>query len=334
MAELLFGLAENILIKASSKVYKEFASAYGVEADLKALEITMSTIKAVVDDEINQVHNKETSLWLEQLQNVIFDVENVFDEFEYEAKRNKLHKEIRTNKKVCCFSPLHFNNSVAFNFKMARRIKEITKRLDEIDSRRQKFHLTDREAKYFPHTVREMTHSYIHEYEATQIIGRSKDRERIIELLTCSIHVKEVSVISLVGMGGLGKSTLAKLVFNDPRINEYFEKKMWIYVSVDFDVQWLTREILASVMGSETNERLTLDQLQSQLRQKLDGTRFLLVLDDVWNENASKWRDLRQFLMVGGKGSKVLVTTRMDSIAKVMGSDVIHELEGISREES
>jgi len=77
-----------------------------------------------------------------------------------------------------------------------------------------------------------------------------------------------------------------------------------------------------------------LEQLQNQLKNKLDGKKFLLFLDKVWNEDYVKWVELHCLIQVGSAGSKILVTTRSHSIASMMSTVPPHILEGLSLEDS
>lgn len=130
-----------------------------------------------------------------------------------------------------------------------------------------------------------------------------------------------ISVIPIVGLGGLGKSTLANFAYNDDRVVGSFELQMWQKVSVDFDITRLAKEILRSASGTKISEGLSPHQLQEQLRDALKDKKFLLVLDDVWNEDRNKWCQLRDMLTEGAKvGTKVLVTTRNSSVASIMGT--------------
>jgi len=154
---------------------------------------------------------------------------------------------------------------------------------------------------------------------------------------------KSISVIPSVGIGGLGKTMLAKTVFNDKSLHETFPLKMWACVSDDFQLQPLLVKILssASVSDSAPNiidqaniKNLDVQQLQSHLRNTLAGKKFLLVLDDVWNEDHVKWIEVRNLLLAGDEGSKVLVTTRSHTIAKMMCTNTSYTLQGLSREDS
>ncbi|BBG96341.1 LRR and NB-ARC domains-containing disease resistance protein [Prunus dulcis] len=94
---------------------------------------------------------------------------------------------------------------------------------------------------------------------------------------------------------------------------------------------------MCKIIQSATNDiakSLEIDQLQKELRKIIDGKRYLLVLDDVWNDNREKWFGLQNLLMGGGKGSKILITTRSEKVAKITDTSKPYNLRGLSEEQS
>ncbi|KAE8713306.1 hypothetical protein F3Y22_tig00110213pilonHSYRG00282 [Hibiscus syriacus] len=118
-----------------------------------------------------------------------------------------------------------------------------------------------------------------------------------------------VSVIPIIGMGGLGKTTLAQLIFNDGRVKDHFEYKMWVCVTIDFNLKRILKGIIEFHTQMEVSNNLSFDGLVSCFKDILAGKNFLLVLDDVWVDNYHEWEPLRNILKLGGKGSRVLVTS-------------------------
>ncbi|XP_021738352.1 putative disease resistance protein RGA3 [Chenopodium quinoa] len=76
------------------------------------------------------------------------------------------------------------------------------------------------------------------------------------------------------------------------------------------------------------------DGLQNKVRQLIEGKKYFLILDDLWNERREEWLKLREFLQVGAKGSRVVVTTRSKKVAGAIGDDPMHALEGLSDDDS
>ncbi|KAB2608217.1 disease resistance protein RGA1 [Pyrus ussuriensis x Pyrus communis] len=295
MAELAFALAAKLIERLISIASEEICLAWGVKADLQRLGRTMSTIRDVLlDAEEKQALNKQLCNWLQQLNDVFLDAEDLLDEFECEALRRQVVRGSDTTRKVRHF--FSRSNPVAFRLRVGHEIKDIRERLHELCDK----NFADlRTVHHHPHLgdhVREnrnTTHSFV---RASEVIGRETEKNKIVDLLMVQ-----------VGLGGLGKTTLAKLVYNDEKVVGSFELRMWQYVSVDFDATRLTKEILGSALRTQISEGLSLDQLQAQLRDALKDKKFLLVLDDVRNEDRIKWSELRDLLIEGAKiGSKIL----------------------------
>ncbi|XP_059654478.1 putative disease resistance protein At3g14460 [Cornus florida] len=127
-------------------------------------------------------------------------------------------------------------------------------------------------------------------------------------------------------MGGMGKTTLAQLVYNDAEVNEKFHMKAWVCVSDAFDSYTITKKIFDDVTASNNNID-SLDQLQIKLKDSLAGKKFLIVLDDVWNHNYNDWDRLRKPFSAGVQDSRIIVTTRSEEVASVMGTIPSHHLQ-------
>ncbi|KAL9249489.1 putative disease resistance protein RGA4, partial [Drosera capensis] len=176
--------------------------------------------------------------------------------------------------------------------------------------------------------TRDDEHSYIHEDE---VIGREHDKEAIMRMLLDPAEVEvNVSVVCLVGMGGLGKTALAQDVYSDEAVRNEFHVRLWVCVSEEFDIKVIIQKILKS---SPDNQDL--DQLQSKLREVVCDKKYLLVLDDVWNESREEWLKLRRLLVGCDKGSRILVTTRSHIVADIMTDGIPrYDLKGLSAEKS
>ncbi|XP_059440483.1 putative disease resistance RPP13-like protein 1 [Corylus avellana] len=133
-------------------------------------------------------------------------------------------------------------------------------------------------------------------------------------------------------MGGIGKTTLAQLVYKDPRVKEHFDLKAWVSVSDEFDVFRVTKTVLEGVDSSTSVESKNLNLLQVTLQDKLMGKKFLLVFDDVWNENYVDWEILSNPLKSGAQGSTIIVTTCNDGVASIMRAVSTHRLKTLLEE--
>ncbi|XP_065621808.1 putative disease resistance protein RGA4 [Quercus suber] len=324
MAEaILFGLAQKMIENLASQTFQEIGSLWGVEGELEKLKDTVSTIQAVLQDAAEQQsHNEQVKDWLEKLNDAVYDADDLFSEFYTEATRrsmvsgNKVAKEVRT-----CFS---CSNPLAFRYKMSRKIKAMKQKLNAIAEDKKNFHLKEIHVETNDMSRKRETHSFV---PGEDVIGRDEDKKAIIDLLFNSKVEENVSVIAIVGIGGLGKTTLAQYVYNDEKVQKYFELKMWACVSDVFDLKIIIEKIIASTSGN-------LDQLQSQLREKIDKKKYLLVLDDIWNEDPEEWLKLKSLLKGGSKGSKIIITTRKRLVAEITHPVSSYFLEGLSKEKS
>ncbi|XP_042964723.1 putative disease resistance RPP13-like protein 1, partial [Carya illinoinensis] len=118
--------------------------------------------------------------------------------------------------------------------------------------------------------------------------------------------------------GGIGKTTLAQLVYNDKKVESLFDLKAWAYVSEDFDVAAVTKTILQSMSKELDCADKDLNWLQVELNKILLGKKFLVILDDVWNENYNDWTLLRAPFEAGAQGSSIIITTRNQGVSSLM----------------
>ncbi|RLM80261.1 putative disease resistance protein RGA1 [Panicum miliaceum] len=171
-----------------------------------------------------------------------------------------------------------------------------------------------------------------------KLYGRGTIFEQTVHDMASGAYRSEVlSVLAVVGPGGIGKTTFTQHLCNDKRIEEQFPVRVWVCVSTNFDVVKLTQEILKSILAveneesSRANETTNLDQLQKSVAQRLKSKRFLVVLDDIWKCNSeSEWKNLLSPFTKGeAKGHMVLVTTRFPNIAQVIKTTNPIKLQGL-----
>lgn len=162
------------------------------------------------------------------------------------------------------------------------------------------------------------------------IYGRDNEKELISDWL--KFENDKLSVISLVAMGGMGKTTLAQHLFNDPSIQKNFDVLAWVHVSGEFNAFRIMRDTLAEISGSYPNNDTNFTLVQRKLANELNGKKFFLVLDNMWNDNKMQLKKLKIPFQRGAKGSKILVTTRSSEVASGMESDHTHLLQKLEEE--
>uniref|UniRef100_A0A0D9W9N3 NB-ARC domain-containing protein n=1 Tax=Leersia perrieri TaxID=77586 RepID=A0A0D9W9N3_9ORYZ len=156
-----------------------------------------------------------------------------------------------------------------------------------------------------------------------KVYGRDADRDMIIDLLI-NEGSSDLGVLPIVGIGGIGKTTLARFVYRDQRIINHFDLQIWICVSTSFDEVRLTLEILEHVCKDrqEYKDISNFNVLQEILLKNITGKRFLLILDDMWEDkDRSGWDKLLAPMKCNQvRGCMVLATTRRNSVAEMIGT--------------
>ncbi|KAL7233944.1 hypothetical protein ACSBR1_017532 [Camellia fascicularis] len=328
---LLFG---KMISFASSKL----PTFEGIDTQLTNWTNMLRQIEALlIDAEEKQLTDRTINLWLDDLQDLAYDLDDLVDEFTTEALRHKLKAKPPHASSSKVWNPiLNFKpTDVMFNFKMKSKIEEINTRLHNSFEQCSKLNLV----KIVGTTPTPATKTWQRPdstslFDEPRIYGREHDQRKIIELLVRgdeSSH-NNIGVIPIVGMGGIGKTTLAQMVYNDETVQKHFDLKAWVCVSDEFDIMRITKAILESVTN-QTFSFNNLDQVQAQLKQALAGKKFLIVLDDVWNKKYSDWNVLKKPFNDGAQGSRVVVTTRDREVARMMTTVQLHEVNILSKED-
>jgi predicted dinucleotide-utilizing enzyme len=299
----------------------------GVDNEVDKLTSNFRAIQAVfADAEERQLKDQLVKHWLDQLKDVSYDMDDILDEWGTAIAKSKMkvnEHPRKIAKKVCSFmiiSCFRFRE-VGLRRDIAHKIRGLNERIDKIVVEKDRFHFKSFEVgiKQFEH---QKTTSVI---DAAEVKGREKDKDGVVEMLLSErSQGPALCTISLVGMGGIGKTTLAK--FNDHDVTTHFDKRIWVCVSDPFNEITIAKAILEDLTGSAPNLN-ELQTLVKHVQESIRGKKFLLVLDDVWNEDSTKWEQLKDSLKCGLPGSRILVTTRKKNVASSMGSSPIDILE-------
>ncbi|XP_062012462.1 putative disease resistance protein RGA3 [Rosa rugosa] len=155
-----------------------------------------------------------------------------------------------------------------------------------------------------------------------QTFGRVDEKELLVGKLLSESNPKGQSplVIPIVGMGGIGKTTLSQLAYNDEKVKANFTNRIWVCVSDPFDELNIAKAIIGALDGNVNPISNDLEAFFQCVCKSIEGKKFLLVLDDVWNQDYRKWENLKLPLQNGAVGSKIIVTTRKEEVARMMGS--------------
>ncbi|KAI0503668.1 hypothetical protein KFK09_014603 [Dendrobium nobile] len=299
--------------------------------ELEKLKEILPQIQAVVHFASSQEQITEEypdlNKWLWQLRDAIDDAFDVVDELEY----MELEKQVTKDKKLRRVRSIMKSMKKKF-VKIGKRALKIDPTLKRLEDALQKLYGVSTGVASFLYLVNDAKKEHqkqqleLHGARETgslpknDLIGRGKDKELVMEWLRNPSNeqrgtdlYRNISLLSIVGHGGMGKTTLLQHVYSD-EITKEFDCKMWVCVSNNFDVKKVIADMLQS-LKKEKPRCDTLDALQNSLRTEIMSQKFLLVLDDIWEEDEekdkSKWEDVLAPLSSGGFGSKILLTTLM-----------------------
>ena len=124
--------------------------------------------------------------------------------------------------------------------------------------------------------------------DVSKICGRDKEKNSVVSKLLCeSSEGQDLHILSLVGMGGIGKTTLAQLAYNDKEVMENFETRIWVCVSDPFEELRVAKTILEGLKGDPSN-LIGLQSVLQGVNNSIVGKKFFLVLDDLWTDDYNK----------------------------------------------
>ncbi|KAL4350837.1 putative disease resistance RPP13-like protein 1 [Arachis hypogaea] len=321
--------AEAVLSSVLSVVFDRMSSPEvvnwikGKKLTHKLIERLKTNLYAVqaflIDAEQKQIRERAVKDWLHSLKHAMYLADDLLDE---------VFTKAATQKDPGTFLSRFLNLQ---DRDVANRMEEIIDRIESLVNQKDTLGLREIPKENMSWRI---TTSLV---ETSDVCGREEDKEAIVKLLLddgdddTGGH-SDVSVIPIVGMGGIGKTTLAQLVYQDDKVKENFDFQAWICVSEEFDVFKVTKTIIEAITSSFCS--LTdLNLLQHDLKEKLSRKKFFVVLDDVWSESYDDWNKLLKPFRKGVKGSKILITTRSKRVASVVQTVSPYELSLLSEED-
>ncbi|GMI91041.1 hypothetical protein like AT3G14470 [Hibiscus trionum] len=355
VASLIVSPLLQVMYEKLASYLKDVKTPKVQKKTIQKLQDKLLVIQAVIEDaEERQLRDKTVRIWLSKLRDAAYDADDLLDEISTQSllreslrKRvpsessswkwkdpvkdqlrriqSSLGKETRRQVWITSFSL----QSILTRFDMQRKLTDIIERLEDIATEMSTFSFKQ-VAVYKRSDTREKRETGP-SVDASQVLGRTEDGKKIVDLLLSS--GADTWVIPIVGIGGIGKTTLAQVVYNDPNLDGHFDKKIWVSLYDNFTTKKLLTEIL-ECLAEHRCESSHMGVLQSQLRDSLYGNKYLLVMDDVWNDDQEEWDKVRNLLRCGAEGSKIIVTTRSEKVASLMSnSTTSHVLKALTKDD-
>ncbi|KAH0739848.1 hypothetical protein KY290_038553 [Solanum tuberosum] len=320
MAEILLTAVINKSVEtAANLLFQEGSRLNCLKEDIDWLQRVLRHIRSYVDDAKAKEVGGDSRVknLLKDIQELAGDVEDLLDEF-----LPKIQQSSKFKGAICCLQ------TVSFADEFAMEIDKIRRRVADIDSLRTTFNITDTSNNNNDCIPKEQRREFLHADE-TEVIGLDDDFNKLQDKLLVQDLCN--GVVSIVGMPGLGKTTLAKKLYR--HVRHQFECSALVYVSQQPRAGEILLDI-AKQVGLTDEERK--EHLEDNLRSLLETKRYVILLDDIWDTKI--WDALNRVLRPecdSKIGSRIIITSRYDHVGRYIGEDFsLHELQPLDSEKS
>ncbi|KAJ4837273.1 hypothetical protein Tsubulata_017330 [Turnera subulata] len=285
--------------------------------------------------------DEEVKVWVKQIRDVAHDTEDILDEFSILLSHDHstglfgfLHKM------SCCIK------NMKARYRIGSEIKGINSRIKNISDGhrrlRQKFCVADQQGLSSPNITGNAWQDGRGDallLDMTDLVGIEKPKQKLVSWLVKGKPGREV--VSLAGMGGLGKTTLAKQVYDDAEVKKHFSVHAWITVSRSYKMEELLKDIVQQLLREDQKpvpkgmDKMNSSQLKTLIKELLQKRRYLIVLDDIWHIN--EWDAVKYALPTNNCGSRIMLTTRNVDLAftsRIESEGKVYNLEPLPSEES
>uniref|UniRef100_A0A0E0PTH2 Uncharacterized protein n=1 Tax=Oryza rufipogon TaxID=4529 RepID=A0A0E0PTH2_ORYRU len=325
MGDTVVSMARSLLggaiAAASSAARQEMSMLIGVQNDIWYIKDELKTMHAFLRAaEVTKEKDELVKVWAEQVRDLAYDIEDCLEEFTIHVKHQSLSRQLM---------------KLRHRHRIAVQIRSLKLRVQEVSNRNM------REMDDFSTNMEMTRYQAAHYVDEAKLVGFDGPKKEILKMISGSEDV-EVQTIWIVGAGGLGKTTLAKKVYESSNITSMFPCCAWITVSQSFDVMDLLKDMIKQLLGKESLDNLFTkykevkikeNNLTDHLTEWLRNKRYFLVLDDLWSTKA--WDCLKPTLWGNNReGSRLVVTTRNRDLAEGSSSPLVYPLQTLHREDA
>ncbi|XP_010669435.2 disease resistance protein RPP13 [Beta vulgaris subsp. vulgaris] len=312
----------NLVQQLGGLALEEYKVLKGVGDQLSSLEYELRFMKKFLrNSEGKQQEHELVGELVDQIKEVAFEAEDVIESFLLNVERQKCRSAFGR--------VFHGPEYAVMLHGVAKHINGIKTRIDGIYDNKEKYGIEMGEGSMNPHF--EATLQRRRKEVDEEMVGFKDEADTLLKKLTeGSIGLE---IISIVGMGGLGKTTIAKRLFNDRIIKDHFKSHAWVSVSEDYNSRQLILDILEKVASNKEGiDKLDTDKLKEMLKTRLKDRKYIVFLDDVWQPHM--WDEVKTCFPDTSNGSRILITTRVTDVARYTSPRKPHFLRFFTPEES
>ncbi|CAL5090593.1 unnamed protein product [Urochloa decumbens] len=340
MAQLVAGAMGNLAPKLLQLLQDEYKLQKGLRAEVKSLaqdlestHVALCKVAQVPPDKLDP----QVKLWAHDVREASYDMEDILDTFlvrvdggnHQPANEDKAGKFERLQEKM---GKLFSLSKLKARHDIARAIEDIKKQVDEMTKRRERYKVNDLAVNPSAPTSIDPRLSALYT-KASELVGINRAVGELISMLSLQkdeVSCDKLKIVSVFGIGGLGKTTLAKEVYD--KLKSDFSCGAFVPVGRNPDLKKVLRDILIDLDKRKYTDVGILvwdeKQLIEELRDFLRSKRYLIVVDDVWE--AKSWKIITLALDENNRGSRIIITTRNSEVT----SGEVYKLKPLSDENS
>ncbi|KAI3862428.1 hypothetical protein MKW92_022701 [Papaver armeniacum] len=329
--------ATFFLERFTNWIAEEINLLMGVREQVSMLENDLKWLSSSIEKaEQKRRSDKSVKLWVQEARDVTFHAEDVIDEFIFKIIHQPWLKKESGPINRWLQNSISYPQQLPLVHELANQIKEINTRVVRLLEMERHLHETAQIAgggieSSKQHKIK-LRRAAIAEEEYPNGVNSVKlhedSRKQVTRSLLRGDKDKKLCYISIIGMGGVGKTTLAKNIYNDDDVKRHFVRRAFVYVSQSYSLGHLFKSIKRCFVSDMGDAEVS----QQNLRDYLQGKKYLIVLDDIWStEDLDR---IRSAFPDDDNGSRILLTTRLKQVALSAGALSIHELGVINAKES